>query len=202
MSRYRNFGSQTSFLDLLFNSLLAFVGFFMLAIMLIQEENEYIPSSLPKVEFMLTFTWPSGNNDDVDAWIVDPLDSIVYFNRREDGLMHLDRDDVGNKNDIITLPNGKKFEYKENREVINLRGYVPGEYLVNVHMFVKRDPGVTPVQVKLEKMNPYKVCSVKDITLTEGGQELTVMRFKIDKTGEIVSITDGPPRNLIKTKGK
>ena len=51
-------------------------------------------------------------------------------------------------------------------------------------------------------MNPYKVCSVKDITLTEGGQELTVMRFKIDKTGEIVSITDGPPRNLIKTKGK
>lgn len=201
MSRHRNYGSQTSFLDLLFNSLLAFVGFFMISLMMIKEENEQKPTAIPKIEFMITTTWPSNNNDDVDSWLVDPLDNIIYFNHREEGLMHLDRDDLGTKNDIITLPNGKKFEYKENREITSIRGIIPGEYIFNVHMFVKRDPYGCPVTVKLEKMNPFKTVMVKEVNLIEGGDELTVFRFKINKDGEVESVSDGPQRRLVKKKG-
>lgn len=202
MSKYRNYSSGTSFLDLLFNSLLAFVGFFMISLMLIHEENESKPTTIQKVEFMVTVTWDAGNNDDVDAWMVDPLDNIVYFNRKEDGLMHLDRDDVGNKNDVINLPDGRTFHYKENREVINLRGIVPGEYVINVHMFAKRDPNGTKVNVKLEKMNPYKVVYVRDVNLVNNGDEITVVRFKVNKEGDVINLSDGPPRTLIKLKGQ
>jgi hypothetical protein len=112
--RHKNYGSQTSFLDLLFNSLLAFVAFFILSLLLIKEENEPKKASVEmKVEFLITVTWPYEQDNDVDTWVVDPVGNIVSFNRRENGLMHLDRDDLGSKNDTITLPDGKKFEYKE-----------------------------------------------------------------------------------------
>jgi hypothetical protein len=200
MSKQKKYGSDTSFLDLLFNSLLAFVGFFMLSLLLIKQENEDTPSPTPKIEFMITVTWPNTSNDDVDSWLVDPLDNIIYFNHREEGLMHLDRDDLGLKNDTITLPNGKKFEYRENREVVSIRGVVPGEYIFNIHMFTKREPYGCPVTVKLEKMNPFKTITVKEVNLLDGGDEKTVFRFKVNKMGDVESITDGPYRNLIKKK--
>jgi hypothetical protein len=200
MSRYKSYGSGTSFLDLLFNSLLAFVGFFMLTLMMVKEENDSKPSSVPKIEFMITVTWPSSSNDDVDSWLVDPLDNIIYFNHREEGLMHLDRDDLGSKNDVIKLPNGKTFEYKENREVISIRGIIPGEYIFNLHMFLKREPYGCPVTVKLEKMNPFKTIAVKEVVLLEAGDEKTVFRFKINKDGEVDSLSDGPARKLVQKK--
>lgn len=201
MSRHRNYGSHTSFLDLLFNSLLAFVGFFMLSLMLIQEESETKPSSVPKIEFMITVTWPNANNDDVDAWLMDPLENIIYFNHREEGLMHLDRDDLGTKNDEIVLPNGSKYLYSENREVISIRGVIPGEYICNLHMFSKREAYGCPVIVKLEKMNPFKTIVVKEFNLLSTGEEITAFRFRINKSGDVDSVTDGPARKLIKKKG-
>jgi hypothetical protein len=196
----RNYGSGTSFLDLLFNSLLAFVGFFMLSLLLIKQDDQSSPSPTPKIEFMITVTWPPTFNDDVDSWLVDPLDNIIFFNHREEGLMHLDRDDLGVKNDNITLPNGKKYEYRENREVVSIRGIIPGEYIFNLHMFSKREPYATPVTVKLEKMNPFKTVVVKEVDLVGVGDEKTVFRFKIGNTGEVESLSDGPARSLIKKK--
>ena len=200
MSRHRNYGSQTSFLDLLFNTLLAFVAFFVLSLILISEKAEPQPK-IKNIEFMITVTWPYGFNDDVDTYVIDPLNNITCFNRREDGLMHLDRDDIGHMNDTITLPNGKKIEYKENREIVSIRGIVPGEYVVNVHCYSRRTAGqAIPVNIRLEKMNPYKLVSFRDVELKETGSEETVFRFGIDKEGNISYVTEGPKRSLIKKK--
>jgi hypothetical protein len=200
MSRHRNYGSKTSFLDLLFNTLLAFVAFFVLSLMLISEKAEPQPK-IKNIEFMITVTWPYGFNDDVDTYVIDPLNNITCFNRREDGLMHLDRDDIGHMNDTITLPNGKKIEYKENREIVSIRGIVPGEYVVNVHCYSRRTAGqAIPVNIRLEKMNPYKLVSFRDVELKETGSEETVFRFGIDKEGNISYVTEGPKRSLIKKK--
>jgi len=150
---------------------------------------------------MITVTWPYGFNDDVDTYVIDPLNNITCFNRREDGLMHLDRDDIGHMNDTITLPNGKKIEYKENREIVSIRGIVPGEYVVNVHCYSRRTAGqAIPVNIRLEKMNPYKLVSFRDVELKETGSEETVFRFGIDKEGNISYVTEGPKRSLIKKK--
>lgn len=196
--KHKNYSSQTSFLDLLFNSLLAFVAFFALAILMIKKQDVETPSSVNKVEYMVSAVWPPDLNNDIDLYMADPLGNIVYFNRREDGLMHLDRDDVGTKNDEISLPDGSKFVYKENREIINIRGIVPGEYIVNIHVFSIRDKGKpTPVTVKLEKMNPYKTVMVKEIVLNETGEEKTVFRFIVDKNGNITSIKEEPQKNMV-----
>jgi hypothetical protein len=201
MTRHRNYGSQTSFLDLLFNSLLAFVAFFVLSLLLINEESEKKTSAEMKIEFMITVTWPYEQDNDVDTYVVDPLEHITSFNRKEDGLMHLDRDDLGAKNDMLVLPDGTRFEYKENREIVSIRGIVPGEYVVNVHMFTKRTP-VTDnyVNIRLEKLNPYKLVTVKNVLLENGGDEKTAFRFKVNKDGDVVSVSDGPQRKLIKIK--
>lgn len=203
MKRNRNYGSSTAFLDLLFNTLLAFVAFFMLALMLISEKSESKPTEVKNVEFLITSTWPYQWDDDVDIYVVDPLNNITSFNRREDGLMHLDRDDLGNKNDTITLPNGKKIDYKENREVVSIRGIVPGEYIVNSHLYSKKTTGEpTPVSIKIEKMNPYKLVAHKEIRLATIGEEQTVFRFGINKNGDIDYVSDGPQKKLIKKKGE
>lgn len=200
MSRYRQYGSQTSFLDLLFNALLAYVAFFMITLLSIREDDSKPSVEIPKAEYLVTLTWPSHSNDDVDIWMIDPLEHIVYFSRKEDGLIHLDRDDVGNKNDEIVLPDGSKFYYKENREVMTIRGSVPGEYCINLHMFAKRDPGYTKATVKIEKINPYKTVLVKEMELQNMGDELTVCRFIMNKDGNITAMRDGPPKKLIKSR--
>jgi hypothetical protein len=201
MVKHKNYGSQTSFLDLLFNTLLAFVAFFVLSLMLISDKNDPQPK-VKNVEFMITVGWPYEFDDDVDTYVIDPLNNITCFNRREDGLMHLDRDDIGNMNDTITLPNGKKIEYKENREIVSIRGIMPGEYVVNVHCYSRKTTEKSiPVNVKLEKMNPYKLVAFRDVVLIEAGSEETVFRFGIDKEGNVSYVTEGPKRSLIKKKG-
>ena len=107
------YSSQTAFNDLLFNSLLAFVGLFIISILHVNDNSKNNHSATQNVEFMISVTWPYENDDDVDTYVIDPLNNITCFNRREDGLMHLDRDDIGHMNDTITLPNGKKIDYKE-----------------------------------------------------------------------------------------
>jgi len=204
MRTNKNYGSSTAFLDLLFNTLLAFVGFFVLSLLLINEKKVESPTAIRNVEFMITVQWPYEFNDDVDTYVVDPMNNITCFNRREDGLMHLDRDDIGHMNDFVTLPNGKKIEYKENREIVSIRGKVSGEYIVNVHMYSRRtelSKGSIPVNIKIEKMNPYKLVAFKDVKLDNAGHELTVFRFGVDTNGDVSYVSDGPSKQLIKKGG-
>ena len=187
----RNYHANLSFLDLLFNTLLCFAALFALSFILInpskQENNVEV-----KAEFIITVTWDSFLDNDVDMYVEDPQGRLVAFMRREEGLMHLDRDDVGKYNDILDTPFGS-VEYDENREVVTLRGTVPGEYVVNVHMYVRRsDETETHVRVQLDKINPFKIVSVKDVVLTDTGDEKTVFRFTVDREGDVTEMNQLP----------
>ena len=50
-------------------------------------------------EFLITVFWPDNLEDDVDIYVEDPAGNLVWFKSREPGLMHLDRDDLGKRND-------------------------------------------------------------------------------------------------------
>ena len=187
----RNYHANLSFLDLLFNTLLCFAALFALSFILInpskQENNVEV-----KAEFIITVTWDSFLDNDVDMYVEDPQGRLVAFMRREEGLMHLDRDDVGKYNDILDTPFGS-VEYDENREVVTLRGTVPGEYVVNVHMYVRRSAEAeTHVRVQLDKINPFKIVSVKDVVLTDTGDEKTVFRFTVDREGDVTEMNQLP----------
>jgi len=184
----RNYHTNMAFLDLLFNTLLCFAALFCLAFILINpsKKNKTVEA---KAEFMITIIWPADMDDDVDTYVEDPEGNLVAFNRREQGLMHLDRDDVGFSSDRIQTSFGV-VEYKENREIVSLRGIVPGEYVVNVHMYTKREDKETPVTILLEKINPFKLVTARNVILVQQGDEKTAFRFTLDDEGKVIDTND------------
>ena len=104
--------------------------------------------------------------------------------------MHLDRDDVGFRSDTVSTPNGI-IEFKENREVVTLRGTSAGEYVVNVHLYGRRSKEPhqpIPVSIRLEKMTPFKIEAAREVVLIEKGEEKTAFRFVLNSDGEVISL--------------
>jgi len=211
MGRTR-YSANTAFLDLLFITVLGFASMFFLAFILMNQKTTQKAKITAKADYIITITWPKESNDDVDSYLEDPLEHLVFFQRREDGLMHLDRDDLGRRNDYVMTPYGP-VTYNENQEIITIRGIIPGEYVLNVHMYHKSTTGEyynygyeeggdekppaedkpTVVTVKIEKMNPtVKLILIKKVTLEKNGDEKTVIRFTLDKDGEIKNLNDLP----------
>ena len=173
-----------AFVDFLFILLLAFISMFILALLLINP----IPKKSEierKAEYIVTLEWDDKSHDDIDIWIEDPVNNILSFRNRVAGLMHLDKDDLGQINDVIYLPDGTQQVIELNREVVTFRGWIKGEYVVNVHMYTKRSDGDASVKVTMLKINPYKLLWEENILLAQRGQELTVRRFTLNLQGDI-----------------
>jgi hypothetical protein len=196
--RHRSYGSQVAFIDLLFNTLVGFVFLFILAFILI---NPIAKKSDVEVvaEFIVKINWPTDSPDDIDLWMRDPLGNYVGFKSKDVGLMSLNRDDLGTANDMVYDPTGKQIKVFRNEEMVTIRGIVPGEYIVNVHYYGKKIAVETsgeknyapmPVQVQIEKMNPYNVIFSKEVELRGKGQELTVIRFTVDEKGNVTNFND------------
>jgi|2_EtaG_2_1085320.scaffolds.fasta_scaffold55022_2 hypothetical protein len=198
----KNFESPTAFLDLLFNVMFLFVMLFLVSFLLINPVKKDNTMEA-KAEFIITIEWPNKSPDDVDTYVKDPLGNIVFYQAREVGLLHLDRDDLGQRNDTIQMPDGTVVKVEQNREVVSIRGIVPGEYVVNAHMYSMQNgtfdqetgvygPG-NPVEVtiKLDKINPvFRTVTQKTVVLRRTKDEKTAFRFTVGRDGEIIDIND------------
>ena len=185
--RPKSYHSNTSFLDILFNTLVGFVLLFIIAFLLISpvKKKKEIEQ---KAEYVITVTWPGDLGDDIDSWLEDPTENILYFGQKEIGLMHLDRDDLGTRNDQQLVPGVGIVNYPYNREITTIRGIMPGEYVFNIHLYRKssKDKSI-PVTVILEKLNPrVKLLYSKVVTLTDHWEEKTIIRFVLDVDGEVI----------------
>ena len=200
LDRIRTYGSQIAVIDLLFNTLVGFVFLFVLAFILI---NPVAKKSNVEViaEFIITTSWPDGSADDIDTWVKDPAGNVVGFKQKDRGLMNLDRDDLGRSNDTIKTLNGDEIYIRQNIEHVTIRGIIPGEYIVNVHLYrraARTDVGkadyyeLIPVRVNVEKLNPYGVVYIKDVKLAFKGEEKTVLRFTVNEDGNITDINELP----------
>ena len=185
----REYHTNLAFLDVLFNTLLCFAALFAMSFILInpsKKDNNVVE----KGEFVIVMTWPKEMDNDVDIYVEDPEGNLVAFMRREEGLMHLDRDDLGQRNDIVQTQFGE-IEYDENREIVTLRGIIPGEYVINVHMYMKREESLlTPITIQLDKINPYSTIMIKRVTLGDSGEEKTAFRFTLNNDGDVVEINE------------
>jgi len=182
----RKYSSNLAFVDFLFILLLAFITLFILALILINPITKKSEIER-KAEFLIILEWGEKSEDDVDLWVQDPLANIVSFRKITAGLMHLDKDDLGIVNDTIYLPNGTEQIIYLNREVITLRGWVEGEYIINTHMYSKRDSNPIKVKVEMLRLNPYKILFKENFILRKRGEEITVRRVTLDKDGYLVS---------------
>lgn len=182
----RKYSSNLAFVDFLFILLLAFISMFILALILINPITKKSEVER-KAEFLITLEWSEKSDDDVDLWVEDPLGNIVSFTNTTAGLMYLDKDDLGTSNDTIYLPDGTEQIIYLNREVIALRGWVEGEYIINTHVYSKRGPNPIKVRIEMLRLNPYKILFKENFILRKRGEEITVRRVTLDKDGHLVS---------------
>ena len=183
------------FTDLLFNALLGFTFLFLVAIMFMNPEAK---SGIidPKAEYILTITWEDNSPDDVDVWVEDPEGQILWFRTPEAGLLHLDRDDRGLVNDVITIA-GEEIQNPLNQEVVTLRGVVKGEYVVNLHYYASETKKPVDVKVRLVKVNPkLEIIYYGTVNLEKRGDEKTAVRFKIGSDGSVYGI-NFLPKSLV-----
>ena len=182
----------TPFIDLLFNLLLGYAFLFVISFLLIQPILKKAEVHT-QAEYIITVTWPLDNRDDVDTWLEDPLGNLIWFKNKEAGLSHLDRDDLGNMNDTIYLADGSVIKYPYNQEICTIRGFIGGEWTLNIHMYSKREAEPTMARVTIDKLNPkLKPILAKDILLEVRGDEVTVARFEMAANGDILSLNDMP----------
>jgi|TARA_B100000073_G_scaffold158319_1_gene130730 hypothetical protein len=195
MNRDR-YKSSVAFIDLLFNITIGLAMLFIIAFLLINpiaKKGDVIVNA----EFIITMSWPKDSKDDIDLYVMDPAGNIVYFRDKDNGLMHLDRDDLGDKNDQISTDSGI-ISFNLNEEHLTIRGIVPGEYIVNAHWYSKATYSFKnsegneytpndeiPVTIKVEKLNPYKVIFVDTKTFSKAGEEQTYLRFYVDTDGKV-----------------
>ena len=195
----RKYHSNLAFNDLLFNIMLGFVVLFIIAFLLINPptKKDDIPM---KAEWLIIVEWPPELMDDVDVWIKAPNGDLVGFKNKETGLLHLDRDDLGISNDMIRVA-GDLIPNKINREIITIRGLVPGEYYVSLHMYSKKTKDKVPVTVSVMDINPFK--EVYNITkeMSFRGQQIALPGFVINKDGNLES-TFETTTSIVPTMGR
>ena len=187
------------FSALLFNSLKAITFMFFISFAMINKPADEGKVD-PKAEMLVTVSWPDNNSDDVDTYVEDPAGNVIWYNQREGGLMHLDRDDRGMFKDVI-LFNGIEVTNPLNQEIISFRGLEDGEYVVNVVHYIANGTAPLPVTVTVEKLNPsVKVIFYQTLNLTGTGNEQTAVRFTLK--GEDVIDVNNTPKSLVElTRG-
>lgn len=191
MLRRRRHDEIDPFSDLLFNTLLAFVMLFAIALVAMNPKAKTGVIDA-KAEFIVTVTWPDMNPNDIDTWVQDPAGNLVWFRAREAGMMHLDRDDRGLSNDTLVI-NGRQVVNPLNQEVVTVRSFAPGEYTVNLHYYDSKNGEPVTANVSVVKVNPQAVVVFYGSTpLARKGDEATAVRFTIDDAGDVTDVNTLP----------
>jgi hypothetical protein len=191
--RKRRHDELDPFSDLLFNTLLAFVMLFAIALIAMNPKAKTGVIDA-KAEFIVTVTWPDSDPNDIDTWVQDPAGNLVWFRAREGGMMHLDRDDRGLANDTLVI-NGQKVVNPLNQEVVTVRGFAPGEYTVNLHYYESKNGQPVQATVSVVKVNPRaEVVFYGGVDLPRKGDERTAVRFTVDRDGAVAGVNTLPKR--------
>jgi hypothetical protein len=186
---------RTAFIDVLMNVNTAIIAISVLSFMLIQplvKKNEGIEK---KAEFVATIEWDKTLDCDVDFWVQDPNGVVVSFQRKDFGLMNIERDDLGFHGDGIVTRNGTKIVSEDNSETWVLRGVTPGEYTFNAHVYSCRispesdvritagNPTPKPIVVnfRLIRINPsYTEVVTRTRTFSKVWEEQTFVNLTLD----------------------
>lgn len=180
------------FYDMLFNMLIAFVFCFVIALLAFNPKARKSGDIPAKAEFMVTVSWPDHNPNDVDAWVLEPGGKTLWFRQRDAGMLHLDRDDRGAKNNSVIV-NGRAISSAVRQEIVTLRGLVPGEYVVNAHYYESADQQPVEVSVAVVKVNPQaEIVYTGTQQIPRKGDERTLVRFTLDLDGRVTDLNTRP----------
>lgn len=182
-----------SFIDFLFQLLLAFVVIAIIAVIHMNPPTK--KSDAPKkAEFIITVEWTKKSDNDVDVWLLSEHEkkSIpLHFRKKQMAPFFLDRDDTGRTIDSYKNADGSIQVVDINREVITARGWPQdGEYFINLHMYNKRVSTIEDVvTLSIVQLNPYRLIYERNVKLNNAWEEKDIVSFRIlDK--EIIEVQD------------
>lgn len=182
---------SVAFLDLILITLICVVA--ILALIQINPESKVPPAIETRGKFLVVIQWQDDSGDDVDVYVRDPQNRIVFFQNRDTGLMHLEYDDLGTRSDRIMSVKGEEVKVDRNEERVVLRGTVPGEYVVNVHMYAKHEPGPAKVTIILyELIGNDKELFRRERVLRMSGDEATAFRFTVTEQETVRGVNEMP----------
>lgn len=193
MSKRPQLFGKTLFVDLMMGTLVVMTAW-MMASNAYEKQKKVVEDSGLTTEgkFAVIMDWPNKSNDDVDLHVCDPNGNVAYFRSRDPGLMHLEHDDLGSRGDRANSSTGE-VEVDSNEERVIIRGIIPGEYVVNVHMYHKDDPEPIPVTVRLMKlkgMDNELVSRTRELSFN--GEEQTAFRFTLHEDKSVTDINELP----------
>lgn len=213
MMKNKKYDFRTAYIDLLINVLTGMVFLFMITTLLIQTRQQNDEGIKKDAQYIINMVWPKELNCDVDIWVRDPAKRVVSFQVKDVGMMHIERDDQGWKNDSILgliLKTKPKDDQLSNEETWVLRGKQPGEYNVNVHLYsCKLDdkqlelgsPISVPVTLTLTQLNPrIKIVHTENVVLEKVWQEKTAFNFRINPDNSVDPNIDHEFNDLVREK--
>lgn len=162
-------GMPPLFVDFLFITLLA-------VILLINPPTDG-ETAAPPGTMSVVIAWPEGPID-VDLWVKAPGQrSATGYSNRGGSVVNLLRDDLGTSDDPMPL----------NMEHAYTRGLPAGEYIINVHGF-SVPVGAVDVAVEVRKgaLGERQAMLFRETVRVANRQEVTVVRFRLDKRGDVV----------------
>ena len=193
---------KLGYIDFLSNFLFGIIVLFVLSIQLLSVKKEDAGLNR-QAEFIITADWDKNIDCDVDLWVRDGQGNVLSYRKREVGAMVLERDDKGIRDDVFKYADGTVVNNPDNKEVVTIRGIVPGEYTVNVHLFschggatafnpddlMQRGPANLDTHVKIIRLNPQYVDVLeKTIHFNRIWEEYTIAIITVNREGQITNI--------------
>jgi hypothetical protein len=177
----------TAFRDVFGNLMLYFIVMY---ILLPHQPQPELPKQKAEVEsqgqLIVEATWPPGMNVDIDTWVQHPMGAnAVGWSNPGDINCNLLRDDLGARPTIDPV--------QENREQIQCRKYVEGEYRVNLNYYRGVEYNV-PVKVVVRLWTNVPGGAGGMTTIYDGtvqmraeGFEDTLIHWYVDSAGSIIA---------------
>jgi hypothetical protein len=182
LDQFEDNGGDTVFRDIIFLALAGFVAIVLLLLPHLNPPARADAETTSPGNVIVELRWPDELNSDVDLWVEAPGDKPVGYSNKGGVAFNLLRDDLGNMADATRM----------NYEVSYSRGVPTGEYTVNVHLYrnlsgVGTIPVTVVISVKPTDDTPAKQILATSVELNHEGQEVTALRFSLDKKGQLVS---------------
>ncbi len=165
--------------------ILMLIAFAMIQPIIEKQEHKSEGIVSPAGNIMVEIFWPDKVNVDIDLWVQSPDDERpVGYSNLGGKTFNLLRDDLGTTNDAS----------EKNYESAYGRGLPEGEYTVNLHFFANYENlAEVPVKVIISTAQDgghMRQIIVRNVTLKNVGEEVTVVRFTLNKDGDYVPGSD------------
>lgn len=177
--------------DICLNLMLVFAVLLRLSVMAINAESKPSnPSLSTHALYVIQMAWDGQSKDDIDLYVSDPAKHLVFFRRMSDGMMTLERDDTGLESNTVTLPTGEVVSSPYNEEQVDIKGVIPGEYVIACQLYAMRSPEPVTAAITLFRIVNGGAVKVHDesVALKDKGDEVTAFRFTLLSDGTVVDI--------------